>query len=338
MPAGATLADADAVFRGADVAYVGEALGAIGDLDADGFDDLWLGAPGGVAGLQTTAPRPGVGHVLYGDPQRLRGTTTLDAGCLPDPCDAAVTGTHASDFLSFGVTRTPVTPTSSRAPPGSPATTAPPTSSTAIAIGWRGRTPSATSPQRPSSPPPQAASRRSRWPGWGDIDGDGLADLAIAVTGTFVGYGGPAGVHVLYGSRTRRSGILPLLAAADLSIVSAAPGAAVGQGLAAGDVDADGLSDLVIGAPGLRVQGQGGSEVRVLRGGSRFTGVLGLDTLPGATAPAGGVGASLAVGELDGDPGRQVAVGAIAGNGSVLVVDGERLLAGGRSRGSPPGR
>jgi hypothetical protein len=328
VPAGATLADADAIFRGADVAYVGEALGAIGDLDDDGFDDLWLGAPGGVPGLQTTAPRPGVGYVLYGGPKRLRGTTTLNAACLPDPCDAAVTGTHASDFLSFGVTRTPLGDADGdgHADLLVGAAGFAGYNGAAHLVYGDGERLEGTHAIRDLAAATFVATSAGGFAtkpmtGLGDLDGDGLDDVAISVTGTFVGPGGPAAVHVVHGSRTRRSGVLPLAAAAELTVLGV-PSEQAGQGLAAGDLDADGRPDLVIGAPGTA-----GSQVRVLRGGPRRTGVVRLGELPGATDHDDN-GRSVAIGELDGDPALEVAVGA-TDPGKASVIDAERLLAGG---------
>ena len=80
--------------------------------------------------------------------------------------------------------------------------------------------------------------------GGGDLNGDGLADLAIAAPDHSAPAAGAGAVYVYYGPI---SGSMPSVT---LPSPTGEPGAKFGFSLSlAGDVDADGYSDLVVGAP-----------------------------------------------------------------------------------------
>ncbi len=109
----------------------------------------------------------------------------------------------------------------------------------------------------------------------GDVDGDGVADLAVG-SPNWSGDGAPEG-----------AGRVWVYSGADGSVISAMSGATEGEELgyalaAAGDVDGDGATDLIVGAPGGGAEGagrayiysaSGGVTLRVLEGtqaGERF--------------------------------------------------------------------
>ncbi|MBI2495275.1 MAG: FG-GAP repeat protein, partial [Candidatus Omnitrophica bacterium] len=83
----------------------------------------------------------------------------------------------------------------------------------------------------------------------GDVNGDGLAD---AIVGVSVADGiGPSGsqsgaVYVVFGSKTMTNATL---ANADVIVLSEAAGDGLGRSVASGDVNGDGIDDLLIGAP-----------------------------------------------------------------------------------------
>jgi len=133
--------------------------------------------------------------------------------------------------------------------------------------------------------------------GPGDVDGDGHADLAAAAFRA----GGGAGQVLVYDG-------------ADGTVRYALSGQTAGDYLgralaAAGDVDADGLPDLVVGIPGATAGGTGAGRVRVLRGSDG----LSLHIFDGAAGE--GLGTTVAgAGDVNGDGYADVVAGAPAAN------------------------
>lgn len=248
--------------------FVGEDVGGIGDLDGDGFDDLLVGAPGSIPGFQPGPPKPGTGYVFYGGRERLQGTVTLAEA------EAALVGVHPSDFAGFGAPPAPV----------------------------------------------------------GDLNGDGVADLVIGSAG----WAGETGtVYVLYGEEDQRlEGMVPL-SGADVQFVGI-PGDFAGfQVAGVGDLDADGMGDLVIGAPGDASSPAVTGSAYVVYGDRQRSGTIPLTDadarlvgeLPGDRA---GIGVA-DVGDVDGDGLDDLLVGASARSfadvgwtGSAYLVYGAR--------------
>ena len=80
----------------------------------------------------------------------------------------------------------------------------------------------------------------------GDVDGDGVDDLAVSATNHDVGATSSAGAAFLfYGPFTGATAI----SAADATLYSSSSSSDAGRGLAALDVDDDGTLDLVVGSP-----------------------------------------------------------------------------------------
>lgn len=161
-----------------------------------------------------------------------------------------------------------------------------------------------------------------------DFDGDGLDDLAVGAPRFTEGTSHYLGrVAVLRGGAGRPQARAQWWR-------GPTPGARFGFSLAAGDMDGDGKADLLIGAPSLH-GGKGG--VFLLRGGRG--GLLGGGDLSGGGAlaafegviPTGGLGRTVASGDLDGDGLAELIIGQpnatvrhIPEAGRILVFKGRR--------------
>ncbi|HEV2815389.1 MAG TPA: hypothetical protein VGW10_19185 [Solirubrobacteraceae bacterium] len=157
--------------------------------------------------------------------------------------------------------------------------------------------------------------------GAGDVNGDGLADVAMSAP-LRPAQGNPdvaarGDAFVVYGARERRPTVdVDALGGAGFRIAGVAGGDVTGFALSpAGDVDADGLADLLVGAPGIsdRSPGAIGGAAHVVYG-AREPGDVAL-AAPGDRALAlrgagvDRVGSSLASGtDLDGDGQRELLV------------------------------
>lgn len=162
-----------------------------------------------------------------------------------------------------------------------------------------------------------------------DFNGDGCADLAVGSPGENHKTGW---VQVFFGSPTglKMTGTQSFT----LSQIPGSPGSArdqeLGYELTAGDVDGDGIDDLVAGIPELRVGGQDAAGgVAVVYGGSsglqlKRSVMLTQDTpgIPGKSAEYASFGAAVVTGDFDGDGATELAIGATNGStgGTVQTV------------------
>lgn len=138
-----------------------------------------------------------------------------------------------------------------------------------------------------------------------DVDGDGYQDVLVGAP-AIPPAGKPGAVHVFYGGKARLTGSRPL-DGSDAAFVGANPGDQVGRGIAHGDLDGDGRTDLVLGAYGDDGTGaDAGAAYIVLGGAERIEGEQGLADiadvkLTGATAGDLAGRATGIVGDLSGD-------------------------------------
>jgi hypothetical protein len=177
----------------------------------------------------------------------------------------------------------------------------------------------------------------------GDFDGDGLADLAIgAALGDGPGNIRPdcGEVYIFYGRpRAAWTGITSVTQR-DVVVYGADPGDNSGISLAVGDVDNDGLKDLLIGGssmdgPANTKNAAGG--VNLLWGGPRPEGGavdLGSVVLIDGADAGDLAGRSLACGDLDGDGFGDIVIGVPngAGPGNARAQGGEVAVIWGRSK------
>jgi len=122
----------------------------------------------------------------------------------------------------------------------------------------------------------------------GDVNGDGWRDVLIGTPGDNAGGASAGAVYVLYGPIFGHLSPSSLNVAKIVGVAGSSAGSAIASG---GDINGDGKSDILIGAPGLG--GTGG--VHVVRGP-----VIGVRTLPGVavltmTGPSLGSEAGLSV-------------------------------------------
>lgn len=162
-----------------------------------------------------------------------------------------------------------------------------------------------------------------------DVNGDGCADLAVGSPGENDSTGW---VQVFFGSPTglRTSGAQSF----SLSQIPGSPGSAsdqeLGDELTAGDLDRDGIDDLVAGIPGLRVDGKDSAGgVAVVYGGTsglqlKRSVLLTRDTpgIPGESENNAGFGAAAVTGDFDGDGSNELAIGSTNGlsGGTVQTI------------------
>jgi hypothetical protein len=185
----------------------------------------------------------------------------------------------------------------------------------------------------------------------GDINGDGIGDLIMGAPHVAIISGNQGAVYVVFGKSGAWSGTPTTLNSTFLNGINGAEfdGAAgaslTGNSVAAGDVNHDGIADIIIGATGANLVSVGkhsvtrtGAVFVVFGKGGAWSGAattLNANFLNGVngvefdgTANSGNLGVSVATGDLNGDHIADLAIGASASNftGSVYVVFGASHL------------
>ncbi len=159
--------------------------------------------------------------------------------------------------------------------------------------------------------------------GTGDVDGDGVGDVLVGAYGTDTTGHTTGAVYVVSGPAW---GTVPL-ADADARLAGLEEGDWTGSALASADVDADGIGDLLVGAPNYGETSSG--TVYVVRGPvSGPTDLTDADARWIGASTGEGAGTAIVMGDLTGDGLDEIVVGAacasIAGlySGAVYVVPG----------------
>jgi hypothetical protein len=311
--------EADASFEGVE-AYEnsGWSVAGVGDVNGDGLDDMLIGAPwNDEAGTDA-----GQAYLVLGD----RSGWGLDVP-LTDVAAASFWGEHADDRAGWSVAGAGdvnrdgfddlLIGAIQNDEVGVDAGQA--YLVLGKATGWAADTPLSASS---ASFRGEAALDRAgaSVAGAGDVDGDGYDDLLVGAPDNGDGGAGAGQTYLVLGRASGWAMDAPL-GASSASFWGEGAGDASGTSVAsAGDVDADGLDDLLVGAPGGSRAGAGAGEAYVVLG--RTTGWA-MDTVlttadASYTGEAAGDNAGQAVagaGDVNGDGHPDILVGAPGSDG-----------------------
>ena len=152
---------------------------------------------------------------------------------------------------------------------------------------------------------------------FGDVNGDGLEDALIA--SPRAGGGGDKGAtYLVLGPAT---GLQDLVSESEARWDGTSTDQKVQAGVESGDVDRDGRDDVLLGAPQDRTAGRGAGGVFLFYGP-----VEGVHPVADAEAwilgreESAELGQGVAVGDLGGGPGADLALGAVGGTGTVFSL------------------
>jgi len=273
---------------------------AVGDFNNDGFLDL---AVVNACGVDSSCMSPGTVSILLNNPLD-PGTFTLFAPSLPLSTDYAPTFVAVGDFTGDGNLDLAVANgCGSTAPPSCPSTTSTTYGTVSILLGdGTGNFTLASEPETGPNP---------SWVAVGDLNNDGVLDLAVANAGTAASRGSTVTLMLGKGDGTFSTSSIP---SGGISPVA----------VAVGDFNADGNLDLAVANTcGTDSSCASAGKVAILLGNGGTTPIF---TVKSNTAAGSGPSA-LAVADLNGDGYLDVAVADATGSAvSILLGDGTGKL------------
>jgi len=302
---------------------------AAADVNADGIDDILLGAPFARAPTDATT-KVGAVYIILGG-AGLQGSIDL----AQSPADVTLVGPGSSSFFGDslasgdvngdGIADVIVGATFARR------TAPPPVSAgaTYVVFGspdWPSTLEMASGEYDAAIFGAEDLDELGDTVASGDINGDGLDDIimtAEAADGPDNSRSTAAEVHVVFGSKELSGDLDISLGDQDVSILGADEQDTLGFSLASGDVSGDGVDDLIMGARGdngLMNAQNGVGAVYILFGGPDLPSSIDLaQSASGVTglygADAGDLMAHVAIGDLEGDGENELLIGVGSGGG-----------------------
>ncbi|MBN1336109.1 MAG: FG-GAP repeat protein, partial [Deltaproteobacteria bacterium] len=304
-----TAADADVIVTGSATSdYFGSYTNYAGDLDADGYDDVVVGAYGN----DTTASSAGAAYVFYGDPS-YAGSYTCTLG-------AVLTGAAASDYAGYSVAGAGDVNADGYDDliVGAYGVDTGGTTAGAVYLFYGGSTRLSGTASVTTADAAFDGEASSSYLGYGlnpagDVDADGYDDMILSAYYTSSGTGT---VFLVYGDATSLSGTVSLTDSPRWTGGSTYDYLGHRYGTGSGDFDGDGYSDLAMGAYGYDDSTSTlGAVYVVLGSGTRYTGSAAAstaDTLITGTSASGDTAFGYSVaggGDMNGDGYDELLVG-----------------------------